>query len=261
MSLKPINVKQADRLLYPVVPIIVTSEYKGRIGGMFAAWWSQLSFNPLLIGVGIAPERFTYKLLHHSKVFGLNFLDFKYVDKTPYIGDISERFLKDKLKKGGFTIMRGDKLNVPLISEASAAMELKLVNVLETGDHDWFVGEVVSAYASDAFTNNMWNLDSYKPLFYIGRRVLDRKVFRVYFTGEKYIWRDVEFAGGNLKKYYYSRRKVLNEIMGICESLSEATIEKVIQELHPVAVKYNLDEEDIMAYIEEAKRRKKIKII
>jgi len=37
----------------------------------------------LPLGVAIAPERFTYKLLSSSEVFGLNFLDFKYVEKMP----------------------------------------------------------------------------------------------------------------------------------------------------------------------------------
>lgn len=37
---------------------------------MLAAWWCQLSFNPPTLGVSLSPERYTYKLVKGSGVFG-----------------------------------------------------------------------------------------------------------------------------------------------------------------------------------------------
>jgi len=51
------------RLFYPQVPVIITSQFEGRVGGMPAIWCVPLSFKPPLIGVAIAPEHETYKIL------------------------------------------------------------------------------------------------------------------------------------------------------------------------------------------------------
>ncbi|MBE9391787.1 flavin reductase [Fervidicoccus fontis] len=46
---------------------------------MVASWWTQISVNPLLIGVSVSPERYTYKLLKKSSTFAINFLVVKYI--------------------------------------------------------------------------------------------------------------------------------------------------------------------------------------
>lgn len=260
MRPKPIDTKYSERLLYPIVPIVVTAEYKGRVGGMFAAWWSQLSFKPFMMGVGIAPERYTYKLIKYSEKFGVNFLDFRYVEETPYIGDVSERFLRDKIRKGGFEVFRGQELGVPLLIQASGAMELKVVDVVETGDHDLFIGEVVSAYATDDFTDGMWDLSRYRPLMYLGRMRRGNNVYRVYVTGESYVKREVNTKLPELETYIALRNRAIREIMDKLESLGEVSVEDALKELSPIADKYELDEGDLLSYLEEARRRGKVVI-
>jgi len=155
--LKEIPYKYIDRILYPAIPVAVTAEYNNRVGCMIAAWWTQISFNPFLIGVSIAPERYTYKLIKKSKRFGLNFIDFRYITKLPYLGDVSERFMKNKVLKSGFTIFRGKALNIPLLNESSASIEMELKDIFKCGDHDLFVGKVVKAYASQDFVRGLGN--------------------------------------------------------------------------------------------------------
>ncbi|WP_082398120.1 flavin reductase [Aeropyrum camini] len=69
-----------------------------------------------------------------------NLLDFRLADKAPFLGDVSERILPGKIKEAGLNIVRGEVLGAPLIAEASAAVELELVDVVEAGDHDIFLG-------------------------------------------------------------------------------------------------------------------------
>ncbi|AFH42871.1 MULTISPECIES: flavin reductase [Fervidicoccus] len=63
---------------------------------MVASWWTQISVNPLLIGVSVSPERYTYKLLKKSSTFAINFLVVKYIKKLWIIGEVSERLSKSK---------------------------------------------------------------------------------------------------------------------------------------------------------------------
>lgn len=252
--LRRVDLSEAERILYPVVPVLVTSEFKGRIGGMLAAWWTQLSFKPLLVGVAIAPERFTYKLVKSSGIFALNLIDFKYVDRTPLLGDVSERFYKGKLSKTGFTIVKGDVLGAPLIAEASAALEAKLVKVVETGDHDLFVGEVKAAYAIDDF-QGMWRLKTYKPLMYLGRTRRPEQVKRVYVTCRELEFKELEYAPGDLREYSNLRFKVLEEIERAV-NLEALSLEENLKLIEDVLRKYNVDPEDAVYYLEDVKRKK-----
>ncbi len=257
LVLKRIDLSNAERLFYPTVPVLVTVEYNGRIGGMLAAWWCQVSFKPLLVAVAIAPERYTYKLIKKSGVFALNLLDYSLVDKTPFLGDVSERFFKDKIREAGLTIMRGEVLGAPIVTEAAAAIEARLYKIVEAGDHDLFIGEVVAAYAIEDFENGMWRLKKYRPLMYLGRTRRPGPVYRVYVAAKEFEKRELEFAAGRLKEYAERRRMVLNEVYRAAdEARTEDELRQVIAE---IVSKYGLEADDVEYYFEEARRRMKTK--
>lgn len=253
-ELKRIDLAEAERLLYPVIPAFVTSEFNGRVGGMLAAWWTQLSFKPFLVGVAIAPERFTYKLVRSSKVFALNLLDFKHVDRTPLLGDVSERFYSGKLKAAGFTTVKGDVLGAPIVLEATAALELTLMDIIKTGDHDLFIGEVKAAYAREEF-KGLWDLRLYKPLMYLGRTRRPDMVRRVYVAFKDIDVRELEYAPGPLKEYSNLRFKVLEEVEEAVKRLSNVSLEEKLQAIARILESHGLDPGDAEYYLEEVGRR------
>jgi flavin reductase (DIM6/NTAB) family NADH-FMN oxidoreductase RutF len=253
-ELRRIDLAEAERLLYPVIPAFVTSEFNGRVGGMLAAWWTQLSFKPFLVGVAIAPERFTYKLVRSSKIFALNLLDFKYVDRTPLLGDVSERFYPGKLKAAGFTIVKGDVLGAPIVLEATAALELTLMDIIKTGDHDLFIGEVKAAYAREEF-KGLWDLRLYKPLMYLGRTRRPDMVRRVYVAFKDVDVRELEYAPGPLKEYSNLRFKVLEEVEEAVKRLSNVSLEEKLQAIARILESHGLDPGDAEYYLEEVGRR------
>jgi len=260
MALKKIDIVNAHNLFYPFIPVVVTAEHDGRVAGMLAAWWLQLSHKPLLLGVAVAPERFTYKVLLKAEGFALNFLDFKLVDKTPYLGDVSERFYRDKIRRGGFTIVEGDVLGAPYIAESSAAVELRKVDRVVTGDHDLFIGEVVSAYANDAFVNGRWDYKKYSPLMYLGRTKRPQRVYRYYATAEDLSIKPVEYASGIFRESAILRHRVLDEFRRMARELGEASLDEAIEAFSAIAEKFSLDNDDIKMYIEELIRSGDIRI-
>jgi len=253
MKLRKIDVSYGEKLLYPSKPTVVSAEHEGRIGAMLASWWTQLSFKPFYIGVAIGHERFTYKLVEKAGKFGLNFIGYKYVDKAPYLGDVSERFFKDKLRRGGFNIFKGDSLGVPLLEEAYLAIELDLVKKVSVGDHDLFVGEVRGIYALELFDENyVWKLDMIRPLFYMGRVRAGGKTFRRYSTWESAMYLDVEFAGGELANSHWRRHRVRREVIESLKKASPLELEDAVSMVKSILEKYGLDDSDVIYYIREA---------
>jgi len=132
-----------DIITSPVT--VVTARSGGKINGMTVAWIMQAAYNPALIVVSIAPERYTYSLIKESRAFGVNILanDQKAIGK--HFGFSSGRNI-DKFKGIKF---HESKAHVPILDGIYAYIECKLVNIANAGDHDLFIGEVVEKVTDD----------------------------------------------------------------------------------------------------------------
>jgi len=167
MAWKDVNTAKVHRLFYPQAPVIVTVERTARIGAMPAIWCMPLSFNPLLIGVSVAPEHETYKMILEAQAFGINWLEYSYAKQVGELGETSGRECVNKLSSVALTTIKGSKTSQPLIQEASAALECRLRERVRTGTHELIVGEIAGAYASENF-GEYWDFSKYDPLFYAG---------------------------------------------------------------------------------------------
>ncbi len=172
MPWKDVDPKKVHRLFYPQVPVIITVEFEGQIGAMPAIWCMPLSFNPPLVGVAMAPEHETYRMIVGAKAFGVNWLNFSYAKQVGDLGDTSAKQHSNKLSAVGLTAIKGKRTFQPLIEEASAALECRLHEKHRTGTHELMIGEVVSASA-DQNIEDYWDFSKYNPLLYIG--TLDEK--------------------------------------------------------------------------------------
>ena len=174
---------------YPKVAAIITVNARGRDNAMAAAWHSPVSFEPPLYGVSISPKRFTYRLILESKEFGINFVPFKTVELVASVGGSKGGEL-DKFKKFSIAKEKSLKTSAPILKDAYAAYECKLVDNNTYGDHVWVVGEIlVVHFAEDVFTSKgVLDLGKLSPALYIGAelyattdkgsvRLLDREVY------------------------------------------------------------------------------------
>jgi len=167
MTWKDVDPAKVHRLFYPQVPLVVTVEHTRRIGAMPAIWCMPSSFNPPLIGVSVAPEHETYKMILEAQAFAINWLEYSYAEQVGELGETSGREYVNKLSTVGLTTIKGSKTSQPLIQEASAALECRLRERVRTGMHELIVGEVAGAYASENF-GEYWDFSKYDPLFYAG---------------------------------------------------------------------------------------------
>jgi len=174
---------------YPRVAIIVTAQAKGKANAMAVAWHSVISVNPPLYGVLIATKRFTHQLIVDSKEFGVNFLPFEMAELVASVGGSSGREM-DKFQKFNIALDKPVKTAVPILKNAYAAYECRLVDDKLYGDNRLLVGEIVAVHwLEEAFTpEGTLDSDKISPILYLGRDVyltaardkvrhLDRKVY------------------------------------------------------------------------------------
>ena len=120
---------------------VVTTRLADRVNGMTAAWVSQVSLNPLLVMVSIAPPRYSHRLIKESGIFAINVLTTDQVELGKRFGYKSGRKVDKFAGLDYITAITG----APILPQAYAYLDLKLADTFPAGDHTLFVGAVVDA--------------------------------------------------------------------------------------------------------------------
>ena len=154
---------------YPKVAVIVTASARGRDDAMTAAWHSSISLRPPIYGVAVTSKRFTYQLITESREFGINFIPLEKASLAAAVGGTSGQQM-DKFERFDIKKEKPLKTTAPILKDAYAAYECKLVDSRPYGDHIWIVGEIVAVHVSkEAFTpTEALDLNKIKPLLYLG---------------------------------------------------------------------------------------------
>jgi flavin reductase (DIM6/NTAB) family NADH-FMN oxidoreductase RutF len=152
-----VPVDEAYRLINPGCVTLITSAYRERYNVMALAWQTPLSRKPPLLGIAVAQAHFTSELINSSGEFAVNIPGAGILKQVTFCGQNSGRD-KDKFKLAGLTPTKAKKIRAPLIDECLASLECGVVERFQTGDHFFFVGEIVAADADkDFFFNGAWN--------------------------------------------------------------------------------------------------------
>jgi len=154
---------------YPKMAVIVTASAQGRDDAMTAAWHSSISLGPPIYGVAVTTKRFTYQLITESQEFGINFISLEKASLAAAIGGTSGKKM-DKFESFDIKKERPLKTTVPILKDAYAAYECKLLDSKPYGDHLWIVGEIVAVhFLEEAFNaTEVLDLAKIKPLLYVG---------------------------------------------------------------------------------------------
>jgi flavin reductase (DIM6/NTAB) family NADH-FMN oxidoreductase RutF len=154
---------------YPKVAAILTVNANGKKNAMAAAWHSAISFKPPLYGVAVAPKRYTYQLIVESGAFGINFVPFEAAELIASVGGSGGRQL-EKFRKFNIAEEKPLKTKMPILRDAYAAYECKLVDNKTYGDHAWMVGEILAVhFIDDLFTaKGTLDLSKLNPALYLG---------------------------------------------------------------------------------------------
>jgi flavin reductase (DIM6/NTAB) family NADH-FMN oxidoreductase RutF len=154
---------------YPRIAAVVCAYLDGKADAMTCTWHTPLSSKPPLYGILLSPKRFTYQLIIKSGEFTVNFLPAESAPLLAAVGG-SKGVTIDKFEI--FNIARDIplKTNAPVLADAYAAYECKVVEDRSYGDHRLLVGEVVAVhYLDEAFeAEGSLNMKAFTPAFYLG---------------------------------------------------------------------------------------------
>ena len=134
-------------MLHPRIVAVIASSFNSRTSAMPASWITPVSVTPPLLAVAVSKKRFTYGLIISSHEFSVNIVPKRYIKQIHFLGTVSGRDYKDKIKVSGLTSGKAKKISSPIILESIAIAECKLLKKIETGDHDTLIGEVVDYYS------------------------------------------------------------------------------------------------------------------
>ncbi len=95
--------------------------------------------------MAISPERYTHASIEHSKEFTLNFPHKNIALEAWQCGKVSGRDIH-KVEKYSLKTQAAKFVKAPLLTDSAAAFECKLHSKFPTGDHTFFVGEIVACH-------------------------------------------------------------------------------------------------------------------
>ncbi len=112
---------------------------------MTASWITQVSMEPVLIGVGIDNTSVTHRLITAGGSFTVNLWS---ADDTRVFVKFSKPATKEGMTLNGRPIRAG-VTGAPIFEEAIAYMDCEVRHAIDFGTHTFFAGEIVDAAIVD----------------------------------------------------------------------------------------------------------------
>ena len=113
--------------------------------GMTASWVTQLSMEPVLIGVGVDNTAVTHRLITEGRSFSVNLWS---SEDTRVFVKFSKPAERDGDTLNGRPVREGTT-GAPIFEDSIAWMDCELRESFDLGTHTLFVGEVVDADVKD----------------------------------------------------------------------------------------------------------------
>ena len=149
--------------IYPMPVLIVgTYDEKGVPNAMNAAWGAITDMNEITISM--SPHKTTENFAH-TGAFTVSFATADTVAPCDYVGIVSANKEPDKFAKAGFTAMRSEVVNAPIIQELPMTLECELVSYDEESNH--LVGRIVNVSADEQIlTDGKIDYRKLRPITY-----------------------------------------------------------------------------------------------
>ncbi|MCC7407986.1 MAG: flavin reductase [Phycisphaeraceae bacterium] len=137
--LDPAVRKKVLRMI-PYGVFVVTARHNGQVHAATIDWVTQASFNPPMVVVCLRGDSQICRMVRESGVLGLHMLG---EGQKALAADFFKNISGDDTQINGHACELGET-GVPLLLEAPAAVELRVVDVLAQSDHHVVLGEVAA---------------------------------------------------------------------------------------------------------------------
>lgn len=150
--------------LYPM-PVLIVAAYdeQGIPNAMNAAWGGM--FTDEHIGICISEGHKTTKNILATKAFTVSMATVEQLAACDYVGIVSGNREPDKFSKAGFTALRSEAVNAPIIEQLPMTLECEMVSYNKESNH--LVGRIVNVSADEKIlTDGKIDLGKLRPITY-----------------------------------------------------------------------------------------------
>ena len=142
---KSASINEAWQRKYPEqVVLAITKSADGRINAMAIGWVTLVSDEPPMFLIGVDDPAYTLELIRQNKEFVIAYPSKAMAKETLYFGTVHGHNI-DKGRESKLAFMPASQVDVPLLADAVANFECKLVAEYRPGNCPLVVGEVVAS--------------------------------------------------------------------------------------------------------------------
>jgi len=128
--------------------VLITSSHGGSRGIMTINMIAGLSFNPPLLGISLSHHSHTASLINESREFAVNIVSPDQTELAKTIGASTGRKV-DKFAEFGVDTFEGNIITSPLVKAAHTILECRVNNIVDIGNHSFYIAEVVGYHELD----------------------------------------------------------------------------------------------------------------
>ena len=124
-------------------PLVIVGSYNedDTADAMAVAWTGICSSEPPCVMIAIRKNRQTYRNILQRQAFSVHIPDAEHAAESDYFGLISGA-KADKISKTGFHAEKGSAVDAPVFQELPIALECKVLEGHEIGQHIMIIGEI-----------------------------------------------------------------------------------------------------------------------
>jgi flavin reductase (DIM6/NTAB) family NADH-FMN oxidoreductase RutF len=133
--------KTALRMIPYGIYVLTAEGNDGSVAAATVNWVTQASFAPPLVAIGVKTDSGAHAIIKDTQVFALNVLG---KGQQGLAFNFFKSHARDGNSIGGESFTQSPA-GAPILGNAPAWVECKLVDTVERGDHSIFIGEVTEA--------------------------------------------------------------------------------------------------------------------
>ena len=145
---------------YPM-PVLIVAAYdeNGNANAMNAAWGGITDTDK--ISIAMSSHKTTDNILK-NKAFTVSIGTKEFLTSCDYVGIVSGNKEKDKFKKAGFTEVRSEFVNAPIINELPITLECELYSY----ENEVMVGKIINVSCDEKYlgVDGLPDLDKFTPI-------------------------------------------------------------------------------------------------
>jgi len=166
--------------VYPM-PVLMVAAYDedNKVNVMNAAWGMICDMDKIALFISEAHK--TTQNILKTKAFTVSLADRDHMDVADFFGIATGNKMSDKFERTGYTAVKSQHVQAPVIDEFPVVMECELADVVSTEHMHCIVGKIVNVAAEEKVLSADGKIDPTK----VNALIFDQFQHGYYVTGEK----------------------------------------------------------------------------